>query len=57
MKQQQFLNLASAEEAEERFWQAVQPVPIGEELIHIEHARERILLFCMRQYLYGRGRN
>ena len=43
MKQQQFLNLASAEEAEERFWQAVQPEPIGEELIRIEHARERIL--------------
>ena len=43
MKQQQFLNLASAEEAEERFWQAVQPGPLGEELIPIEHARERIL--------------
>ena len=43
MKQQQFLNLASAEEAEERFWQAVQPVTLGEELIPIEHARERIL--------------
>ena len=43
MKQQQFLNLASADEAEERFWQAVQPVPLGEELIPIEHARERIL--------------
>jgi putative molybdopterin biosynthesis protein len=43
MKQQQFLNLASAEEAEERFWQAVQPRPLGEELIPIEHARERIL--------------
>ena len=43
MKQLQFLNLASAEEAEERFWQAVQPGPLGEELIPIEHARERIL--------------
>ncbi len=43
MKQQQFLNLASAEEAEERFWQAVQPGPLGEEMIPIEHARERIL--------------
>ena len=43
MKQQQFLNLASADEAEERFWQAVQPVPLGEELIPIEHARERNL--------------
>jgi len=28
MKQQQFLNLASAEVAEERFWQAVQPGPL-----------------------------
>jgi len=43
MKQQQFLNLASAEDAEERFWQAVQPEPLGEELISIELARERIL--------------
>ena len=43
MKQQQFLNLASAEEAEERFWQAVQPGTLGEERIPIDHARERIL--------------
>jgi len=43
MKQQQFLNLASAEEAEERFWQAVQPRPLGEELIPLADARERIL--------------
>ena len=33
MKQQQFLNLATAEEAEERFWEAVQPQPLGEELV------------------------
>jgi len=43
MKQQQFLNLASAEEAEERFWQAVQPGPLGEKLIPLADARERIL--------------
>ena len=43
MKQQQFLNLASAEEAEESFWQAVQPEPLGEELIPLADARERIL--------------
>lgn len=43
MKQQQFLNLASAEEAEERFWQAVQPRPLGEEPIPLADARERIL--------------
>jgi len=43
MKQQQFLNLASAEEAEERFWQGVQPGPLGEELIPLADARERIL--------------
>jgi len=33
MKQQQFLNLATAEEAEARFWEAVQPQPLGEELV------------------------
>ncbi len=43
MKQQQFLNLASAEEAEERYWQAVQPGPLGEKLIPLTDARERIL--------------
>ena len=43
MKQQQFLNLATAEEAEERFWQALQPQPAGEEQINLEFARERIL--------------
>ena len=43
MKQQQFLNLATAEEAEECFWEALKPQPIGEEQIHLENARERIL--------------
>ena len=43
MKQQQFLNLASAEEAEERFWEAVQPQPLGEELVLLENAHGRIL--------------
>jgi len=43
MKQQQFLNLASAEDAEERFWLAVQPGTLGEELIPLADARERIL--------------
>ena len=52
MKQQQFLNLASAEEAEERFWQGVQPGPLGEELIpelksllNIAQARIDFLVF------------
>ncbi|MBC8259853.1 MAG: molybdopterin biosynthesis protein [SAR324 cluster bacterium] len=43
MKQQQFLTLTTAEEAENRFWQAVQPQPVGEELIPLADARERIL--------------
>ena len=43
MKQQQFLNLATAEEAEERFWEAVQPQPLGEELVMLEDAHGRIL--------------
>ena len=43
MKQQQFLNLATAEEAEKRFWEAVQPQPLGEELVMLEDAHGRIL--------------
>ena len=43
MKQQQFLNLVTAEEAEERFWEAVQPQPLGEELVMLEDAHGRIL--------------
>ncbi|HBL56478.1 MAG TPA: molybdopterin biosynthesis protein, partial [Deltaproteobacteria bacterium] len=43
MKQQQFLNLATAEEAEKRFWEAVKPKPLGEELVLLENARGRIL--------------
>ena len=43
MKQQQFLNLATAEEAEDRFWEAVHPQPLGEELVLLEDAHGRIL--------------
>ena len=43
MKQQQFLNLSTSEEAEDRFWQAGQPQPCGEEQILLENTRERIL--------------
>ena len=43
MKQKQFLNLSTAEEAEDRFWQAVQPKPCDEEQILLENSRERIL--------------
>ena len=43
MKQQQFLNLVTAEEAEERFWEAVQPQPLGYELVMLEDAHGRIL--------------
>ena len=43
MKQRQFLNLVTAEEAEERFWEAVQPQPLGEELVMLEDAHGRIL--------------
>ncbi|MDC0077993.1 molybdopterin biosynthesis protein [Deltaproteobacteria bacterium] len=43
MKQQQFLNLVTAEEAEERFWEAVQPQPLGVELVMLEDAHGRIL--------------
>ncbi len=43
MKQHQFLNLVTAEEAEERFWEAVQPQPLGDELVMLEDAHGRIL--------------
>ena len=43
MKQQQFLNLATAEEAEDRLWEAVHPQPLGEELVLLEDAHGRIL--------------
>jgi putative molybdopterin biosynthesis protein len=43
MKQQQFLNLVSAEEAEDRFWKAVQPQPLGEEMVLLDDAHGRIL--------------
>ena len=43
MKQQQFLNLVSAEEAEERFWNALQPQPLGREIVLLENSLGRIL--------------
>ena len=43
MKQQQFLNLATAGEAEEKFWDAVKPQPLGEELVLLEKSHGRIL--------------
>ena len=43
MKQKQFLNLATAEEAEKRFWQAVMPRPCGEEQVSLQDARGRVL--------------
>ena len=43
MKQYQFLKLATAEEAETRFWRAIQPAPIGEEQIAAQDALCRIL--------------
>ena len=43
MKQKQFLNLATAEEAEKRFWEAVMPSPCGEEQVTLQDARGRVL--------------
>ena len=43
MKQKQFLNLATAEEAEKRFWEAVMPRPCGEEQVSLQDARGRVL--------------
>ena len=43
MKQSQFLKLATAEEAQSRFWQVIQPAPIGEEQVALEDALHRIL--------------
>ena len=42
MKQEQFLNLASAEEALKRFRDAVNPAPLGEEQILLKEARGRV---------------
>ncbi len=43
MKQKQFLNLATASEAEERFWEAVKPEPLGQEFVQLEKSHGRIL--------------
>ena len=43
MKQKQFLNLATAEEAEKIFWRAVMPKPCGEEQVSLQDARGRVL--------------
>ena len=43
MKQEQFLNLASAEEALKKFRDAVNPAPLGEEQILLKKARGRVL--------------
>ena len=43
MKQEQFLNLASAEEALKKFRDAVNPAPLGEEQILLKEARGRVL--------------
>lgn len=43
MKQKQFLNLATAEEAEKRFWEAVMPKPCSEEQISLYNSRGRVL--------------
>ncbi len=43
MRQKQFLNLATAEKAEEYFWNAINPVPLGKELVHLNNSNRRIL--------------
>ena len=43
MKQKQFLDLATAEEAEKRFCKAVMPRPCGEEQIRLTDSRGRVL--------------
>ena len=43
MRQEQFLNLATAEEAEQRFRDAVQPQPFGEEVVPLAQALRRVL--------------
>ena len=42
MRQNQFLKLATAEEARDRFWQVIRPQPVGEELIALQDA-----LYCV----------
>lgn len=43
MKQNQFLKLAQAEEAQARFWEAISPAPLGEEKISLHQALHRVL--------------
>ena len=43
MKQEQFLNLATAEEALKKFRDAVKPSPLGEEVLPLVEARGRVL--------------
>ena len=43
MKQQQFLNLTTADEAEELFWEAVKPQPLAQELVLLKNSHGRIL--------------
>ena len=43
MGQQQFLNLSTAEEALQRFWEAVKPAPLGEEQVTLASSRSRVL--------------
>ena len=43
MKQQQFLNLATAEEAEIFFWNTAKPSPLGEEFVLLNNSNGRIL--------------
>ena len=43
MKQKQFLNLASAEEAENYFWKSIPQKPLGKEIVLLKDANKRIL--------------
>jgi len=43
MRQEQFLNLATAEAADQRFREAVQPQPLGEEVVQLAQALRRVL--------------
>ena len=43
MRQKQFLNLATAEEAEEYYWNVVKPIPLGKELVPLKDSNRRIL--------------
>ncbi|MCH7476561.1 MAG: molybdopterin biosynthesis protein [SAR324 cluster bacterium] len=43
MKQEQFLNVVTAEEAHRIFWEAVRPAPLGTEIVPIGEALGRVL--------------